>query len=53
MIYNLFGIILGNFGLLNPVLAIILQEAGTVTVIISSALFLLVKPKISMNKAIK
>lgn len=49
MVYNLFGIILGNFGLLNPVLAIILQEAGTVTVIISSTLLLWVKPKIGMD----
>lgn len=46
MVYNLFGIILGNLGLLNPVIAIILQEAGTITVIISSTLLLWASPKI-------
>jgi P-type E1-E2 ATPase len=40
IIFNLIGIILGYLGLLNPVLAIILQEAATMTVLISSAMLL-------------
>ncbi len=50
MFYNLIGIILGNLGLLNPVLAIIFQEAGTITVIISSTLLLWVQPNIINKK---
>lgn len=50
MVYNLFGIILGNFGLLNPVIAILLQEAGTLTVIINSTLLLWASPKIYKAK---
>lgn len=50
MIYNIIGIILGNLGLLTPVLAIIFQEAGTITVIISSTLLLWVTPKININR---
>ncbi|MHB8130527.1 MAG: heavy metal translocating P-type ATPase [Mobilitalea sp.] len=53
MAYNLVGIILGNLGLLNPVLAIIFQEAGTITVIISSTLLLWAKPKIFNGKSVK
>jgi Cd2+/Zn2+-exporting ATPase len=49
MIYNLIGIILGNLGLLSPVLAIIFQEAGTITVIISSTLLLWAQPNIIKN----
>ena len=40
IIFNLIGITLGYFGLLNPVLAIILQEAATMTVLVSSALLI-------------
>lgn len=49
MVYNLIGIILGNLGLLNPVLAIIFQEAGTITVIVNSTLLLWAQPKIDKN----
>lgn len=52
IVYNFIGIVLGSFGLLDPVLAIILQEAGTVTVIISSTLLLWVKPKISVSSIV-
>lgn len=45
IVFNAVGILIGNLGYLNPVLAIILQEAGTVTVIISSTLLIWVKPK--------
>jgi heavy metal translocating P-type ATPase len=45
MIYNIIGVSLGFFGFLNPVIAIILQEAGTITVIISSILLLWATPK--------
>lgn len=38
IIFNLIGIVLGYLGLLNPVLAIILQEAATMTVLVSSAM---------------
>lgn len=49
VIFNLTGILLGNLGLLTPVLAIILQEAGTITVLISSTLLLRRRPKRSCN----
>lgn len=49
VIFNLTGILLGNLGLLTPVLAIILQEAGTITVLISSTLLLRRRPKRSYN----
>lgn len=45
VIFNLTGILLGNLGFLTPVLAIILQEAGTMTVLISSTCLLKSKPK--------
>lgn len=35
MVYNFIGIILGNLGLLTPVIAILFQEAGTITAVIS------------------
>lgn len=53
LVYNFIGIVLGSFGVLNPVLAIILQEAGTVTVIISSTLLLWATPNIYKNKTRK
>jgi Cd2+/Zn2+-exporting ATPase len=46
MIYNIIGITLGFLGFLNPLIAIILQYAGTITVIISSILLLWATPKI-------
>lgn len=49
IIFNLTGIILGNMGLLTPVLAIFLQEAGTMAVLISSTLLLKRKTQIPTN----
>ena len=49
IVFNLTGIILGNMGLLTPVLAIILQEAGTMAVLASSTLLLNRKPKTISN----
>ena len=46
IIFNLTGIILGNMQLLTPVLAIILQETGTMAVLVSSSLLLKRKPQI-------
>lgn len=38
--FNIVGIIIGTLGFLNPVMAILLQEAGTVAVIINSTILL-------------
>lgn len=38
--FNIIGIIIGALGFLNPVMAILLQEAGTMAVIINSTLLL-------------
>lgn len=40
IIYNVIGLALGSFGMLTPVLAVIFQEAGCVTVVFSSTLLL-------------
>ena len=40
IVFNLTGIILGSLRLLTPVLAIILQEAGTMAVLVNSVLLL-------------
>ena len=45
IIYNVIGLTLGSLGLLTPVLAVIFQEAGCVTVVLSSTLLLWAKPK--------
>ena len=45
IIYNVVGLTLGSLGLLTPVLAVIFQEAGCVTVVLSSTLLLWAKPK--------
>jgi len=57
IIYNVIGLTLASLGMLTPVWAIIFQEAGCLTVIISSTLLLWYKPKypkinekISFNK---
>ncbi|MDG6222594.1 MAG: cation-translocating P-type ATPase [Candidatus Bathyarchaeota archaeon] len=44
-IWNIVALSLASFGVLNPVLAVILAEAGCISVVINSALLLLVKPK--------
>jgi len=45
LIYNVVGIILGAFGLLSPIMAIIFQEAGCISVVFSSTLLLWARPK--------
>jgi P-type E1-E2 ATPase len=43
IIYNIVGFILAGFGMLTPVLAVIFQEAGCLTVVLSSTLLLWAK----------
>ncbi|MCP4260712.1 MAG: cation-translocating P-type ATPase [Planctomycetes bacterium] len=40
IIYNIIGFILAGFGMLTPVLAVMFQEAGCITVVFSSTLLL-------------
>ena len=40
MIYNVIGLTLSIVGLMTPIIAVIFQEAGCVTVVISSTLLL-------------
>ncbi len=40
IIYNVIGLILAGFGILTPVLAVVFQEAGCITVVFSSTLLL-------------
>ncbi len=40
MIYNIIGLTLSIFGLMTPIIAVIFQEAGCVTVVVSSTLLL-------------
>jgi len=43
IMYNIVGFILAGFGMLTPVLAVIFQEAGCITVVFSSTLLLWAK----------
>ena len=45
MIYNIIGLALGVMGLMTPIIAVIFQEAGCVTVVFSSTLLLWSKRK--------
>jgi len=45
IIYNLVGLGLGSLGMLTPVVAVIFQEAGCVSVVLSSTLLLWAQPK--------
>lgn len=45
IIYNVIGLILAAMGMLTPIWAVIFQEAGCVTVVISSTLLLWHKPR--------
>jgi len=47
IIYNTVGLVLASLGMLTPVLAVIFQEAGCITVVFSSTLLLWAKPKFS------
>ncbi len=44
-IWNIIALSLAAFGILNPVLAVVLAEAGCISVVINSALLLRSKPK--------
>lgn len=44
-IWNIVALSLAAFGILNPVLAVVLAEAGCISVVINSALLLPSKPK--------
>ena len=43
MIYNVIGFILAGFGMLTPIVAVLFQEAGCITVVFSSTLLLWAK----------
>jgi len=43
MMYNVIGFILAGFGMLTPVLAVVFQEIGCITVVFSSTLLLWAK----------
>ena len=45
-IWNIVALSLAAFGILNPVLAVVLAEAGCISVVINSALLLRSKPKL-------
>jgi Cd2+/Zn2+-exporting ATPase len=45
IIYNAVGLVLGTLGLLTPVLAVLFQEGGCVTVVLSSTLLLWARPR--------
>ena len=45
-VWNIIALSLAAFGILNPVLAVILAEAGCISVVINSASLLLSKPKV-------
>jgi len=44
-VWNIAALSLAAFGVLNPVLAVILAEAGCISVVVNSALLLLNRPK--------
>ena len=46
MIYNIVGLGLSVVGLMTPIVAVIFQEAGCITVVLSSTLLLWAKPRI-------
>jgi P-type E1-E2 ATPase len=52
IIYNVVGLTLGSLGMLTPVLAVIFQEAGCVTVVLSSTLLLWAQPDSHRRKEI-
>jgi P-type E1-E2 ATPase len=44
IIYNVAGLVLGAFGMLSPIAAILFQEAGCISVVLSSTLLLWTQP---------
>jgi heavy metal translocating P-type ATPase len=49
MFYNVIGFILAGFGLLTPIVAVLFQEAGCITVVFSSTLLLWAKTGSSLK----
>ncbi|HUV65411.1 MAG TPA: HAD-IC family P-type ATPase, partial [Sedimentisphaerales bacterium] len=49
ILYNVIGFILAGFGMLTPILAVIFQEAGCITVVFSSTLLLWAKTGSSLR----
>lgn len=49
MFYNVIGFILAGFGMLTPIVAVLFQEAGCITVVFSSTLLLWAKTKSSLK----
>ncbi len=49
MMYNIIGFVLAGFGTLTPVLAVVFQEIGCITVVFSSTLLLWAKTGSSLN----
>ena len=49
LIYNVLGLVLASMGLLTPVWAIIFQEAGCITVVVSSTLLLWYTPNLPVT----
>ena len=45
IIYNVIGLVLGSLGMLTPVVAIIFQKAGCISVVLSSTLLLWAHPR--------
>jgi P-type E1-E2 ATPase len=45
IVYNAIGLALGTLGLLTPVVAVLFQEAGCISVVLSSTLLLWARPK--------
>jgi Cd2+/Zn2+-exporting ATPase len=45
IVYNAVGLVLGGLGMLTPVMAVIFQEAGCISVVLSSTLLLWAHPK--------
>lgn len=48
IVYNAVGLTLGTLGLLSPIVAVIFQEAGCVSVVLSSTLLLWARPRHAM-----
>jgi Cd2+/Zn2+-exporting ATPase len=51
ILYNVIGFVLAGFGMLTPILAVIFQEAGCITVVFSSTLLLWSKTGSSLRDA--
>jgi heavy metal translocating P-type ATPase len=51
IIYNAVGLVLGSLGMLTPIVAVIFQEAGCISVVLSSTMLLWAKPQRSGSKA--